>query len=92
MPRKLYRYQPITVPGDDRLSQLKKDEVRFSDPARFNDPFDLKPRIRNLVLDRWCDAPGFDAAMRRALATLLADPAMYQGALLIDPPLAACRT
>lgn len=89
MPRKLYRFQPITVPGDDRLSQLQKNEVWFSDPAKFNDPFDLKPRIRNLVLDRWCAAPEFDAAMRRALATLLADLAMYQGALLIDPPLAA---
>lgn len=39
------------------------------------------------MLDRWCDAPEFNAAMRRALAALLADPAMYQGALFIDPAL-----
>jgi len=86
--RKLYRYQPTTIPGDDRLNQLQKDEIWFSDPAKFNDPFDLKPRIRNLVPDRWCEAPGFDAAMRRALTALLADPVMYQGALFIDPALA----
>ncbi len=88
MPRKLYRFQPINVPGDDRLSRLQNGEVWFSDPAKFNDPFDLKPRISNLMLERWCDAPGFDAAMRRALSALLADPAMYQGALFIDPVLA----
>lgn len=87
MRKKLYRFQPIPAPGDDRLSQIQKDEVWFSDPAGFNDPFDLKPRISNLMLDRWCDAPGFDAAMRRALAALLADPAMYQGALFIDQSL-----
>ncbi|PTD95829.1 hypothetical protein C8261_12570 [Pseudothauera lacus] len=86
--RKLYRYQPTLTPGDDRLSLLQNGEVWFSDPAKFNDPFDLKPRISNLMLDRWCDAPGFDAAMRRALSELLADPAIYQGALFIDPALA----
>lgn len=86
--RKLYRFQPLIVTSDDRLSLLQKDEVWFSDPATFNDPFDLKPRIRNLIPDRWCDAPGFDVAMRGALAALLADPAMYQGALFVDPDLA----
>lgn len=87
MPRKLYRYQPV-VPGDDRLSQLQNGEVWFSDPAKFNDPFDLNPLISNLMLDRWCDAPGFDAAMRRALAALLADQAMYQSSLFIDQTVA----
>jgi hypothetical protein len=86
--RKLYRYQPIPTSGDDRLSQLQNGEVWFSDPAKFNDPFDLNPRISDLVPYRWSDAPGFDAAMRRALAVLLADPAMYQGARLIDSTLA----
>lgn len=87
--RKLYRYQPPPVSGDERLSQLQKDEVWFSDPAKFNDPFDLKPCIRNLVPDRWCHSPEFDTAIRRALAELLAAPAMYQGALFIDPSLAS---
>lgn len=88
MPRKLYRFQPITVPGDDRLSQLQNGEVWFSDPAKFNDPFDLKPSIKNLVPDRWCYAPEFDASMRKALAGLLENQAMYQNALFIDPALA----
>lgn len=87
-PRKLYRFQPITILGDDRLSMLNDGEVWFSDPIKFNDPFDLKPNIRNWVLDRWCEAAEFNTAMRNALACLLADPAMYQGALFIDSALA----
>lgn len=88
MPRKLYRYQPVTVPGDDRLSLLKRDEVWFSDPAQFNDPFDLKPCIRNLTEYRWRNTPKFDIALRRALAVLLEDRCLYQGALFINPALA----
>lgn len=87
MPRKLYRYQPIPVSGDDRLSLLKSDEMWFSDPAGFNDPFDLKPKIMNLVPERWCGAPEFKTAMRKAMACLLVDATMYQGALFIDPTL-----
>jgi hypothetical protein len=87
MLRKLYRFQPIVVPGDDRLSQLKRGEIWFSDPAKFNDPFDLKPHITDLVPGRWCDDAAFKFAMRNALASLLASPAMYQGALFIDPTL-----
>lgn len=87
MPRKLYRYQPITVPGDDRLSLLERDEVWFSDPALFNDPFDLKPCIRNLTENRWRNTPKFDVALRRALAVLLEDRSMYQGALFLSPAL-----
>jgi hypothetical protein len=84
---KLYRFQPTTIPGDDRLSMLKNDEVWFSDPAKFNDPFDLKPHISNLVPGRWCDTPEFNTAMRNALACLSADPAMYQGAHFFDSSL-----
>lgn len=84
---KLYRFQPACAPGDDRLSNLKNDEIWFSDPAKFNDPFDLKPNISNLVSDRWCEAPEFNTAMRKALACLLADQAMYQGALFLDSAL-----
>jgi hypothetical protein len=85
--RKLYRFHPIAIPGDDRLSMLKDREIWFSDPAKFNDPFDLKPYISNLVPGRWCDASEFNTAMRNALACLLADPATYQGALFIDSAL-----
>ncbi len=85
--RQLYRFQPIPKACNDRLSSLKDGEVWFSDPAKFNDLLDMKPNIRNLVLDRWCDEPQFTTARRCALACLLANPAMYQGALLIDPAL-----
>lgn len=84
---KLYRFQPVCVPGDDRLSSLKKNEVWFSDPAKFNDPFDLRPNIRDLVPGRWCESEGFTLARRRALASLLSDANAYQGALFIDPAL-----
>jgi hypothetical protein len=84
---KLYRFQPISIPGDDRLSMLKNDEVWFSDPVKFNDPFDLKPHIKNLVLDRWSNVPELNTAMRKALACLLADPAIYQESRFIDPDL-----
>lgn len=87
MSQKLYRFQPVCVPGDDRLSSLKKNEVWFSDPARFNDPFDLRPNIRDLVPDRWCSNEEFALARRRALASLLSDGNAYQGALFIDPAL-----
>lgn len=86
-PRKLYRFQPVCLPGDDRLSKLQSGEVWFSDPANFNDPFDLNPNIKNLLKDRWCDKPEFNTAMRKALSCLLANPAMYQGALFLDSTL-----
>lgn len=89
MTRKLYRFQPLTLPGDDRLSLLQHGEIWVSDPKTFNDPFDLNPCINNLVPKRWCDAPKFKTAMRDAVACLLANPAMYQGALFIDPALIA---
>lgn len=84
---KLYRFQPVCVPGDDRLSSLKKNEVWFSDPARFNDPFDLRPNIRDLVPDHWCNNEEFTLARRKALASLLSDGNAYQGALFIDSAL-----
>ncbi len=87
MSQKLYRFQPVCVPGDDRLSSLKKNEVWFSDPARFNDPFDLRPNISDLVPGRWCESEGFTSARRKALASLLSDGNAYQGALLIDSAL-----
>lgn len=85
--RKLYRFQPVCLPGDDRLSKLESDAVWFSDPTKFNDPFDLNPNINNLFEGRWCSAQGFNTAMRKALSCLLADPDMYQGALFLDPTL-----
>ncbi len=87
MKQKLYRFQPICVPGSDRLSSLKMNEVWFSDPTSFNDPFDLRPNIRDLVPDRWSDNEDFMLARRKALASLLADGNAYQGALFIDPAL-----
>lgn len=85
--RKLYRFQPISVPDNDRLNQLRKGEVWFSDPAKFNDPFDLRPAVKNLVPDRWCPEPAFEGSMRMALASLLENAPMYQGAHLIDQAL-----
>lgn len=85
--RKLYRFQPIAVPDNDRLNQLRKGEVWFSDPAKFNDPFDLRPVVKNLVPDRWCQEPTFAGSMRRALGNLLENAPMYQGAHLIDQAL-----
>lgn len=85
--RKLYRFQPILVPGNDRLDQLRKGEIWFSDPATFNDPFDLSPVIKNLVPDRWCQEKEFQCSMRMALASLLGNASMYQGALFIDEAL-----
>lgn len=90
MKQKFYRFHSICVPGDDRLSSLKKHEVWFSDPARFNDPFDLRPNIRDLVIDRWCHKPGFTSARRKALASLLADEDAYRGARFIDADLMHC--
>ncbi len=84
MTRKLYRFQPLTLPGDDRLSLLQHGEVWVSDPKTFNDPFDLNPCIENLVPDHWSREPEFVPALRSALACLMKDPAMYQGALFID--------
>ena len=85
--RKLYRFQPISGPDNDRLNQLKKDEVWFSDPAKFNDPFDLRPAVKNLVPDRWCEKSTFAGSMRRALGNLLENALMYQGAHLVDQAL-----
>lgn len=87
MSLKLYRFQPVFVPGDDRLSSLKKNEVWFSDPARFNDPFDLRPNTKDLVPARWSDSEEFTSARRKALALLLADANAYQGALFLDSDL-----
>jgi hypothetical protein len=89
MTEKLYRFQPVCIPGDDRLSGLKNGEIWFSDPAKFNDPFDLRPNIKNLLPDRWCNEPEFNAAMRKALGYMMKNPAMYQGALFLDPALVA---
>lgn len=83
----LHRFQPVNLPNDDRLSKLEHGQIWFSDPASFNDPFDLKPNIKNLFESRWCSAPEFNTAIRKALSCLLANPDMYQGALFLDPAL-----
>lgn len=83
----LYRFQPVSVPGDDRLSSLKNDRFWFSDPARFNDPFDLKPILRDLVPSRWCGSAQFIKSMRLALGEILENSEMYQGALFINSDL-----
>lgn len=88
MPQKLYRFQPACIPGDDRLSGLRNGEIWFSDPASFNDPFDLNPSIKNLLETRWCGAPEFNEAMRKALSCLLATSDMYESALFLDSALA----
>jgi len=85
---KLYRFQPLVIPGDDRLSLLQQGQIWVSDSKTFNDPFDLHPRIKNLVPDRWSCGPAFDTDMCRALACLLENPNLYQGALFIDSELA----
>lgn len=88
MPQKLYRFQPACIPGDDRLSGLRNGEIWFSDPASFNDPFDLNPSIKNLLETRWCGAPEFTKAMRKALSDLLETSGMYKGALFMNAALA----
>ena len=44
-----YQYQPI-FPNDDRLEKLQRDKLWFSDPSKFNDPFDLKIPLDDLTL------------------------------------------
>lgn len=85
---KLYRFQSTAQIDIARLNSMKNGKIWFSDPAKFNDPFDLNPNIKNLLEDRWCSAPEFNTAMRKALFCLLQNPAMYKGALFLDSALA----
>lgn len=43
-----YQYQPVNNPNDDRLAGLEKGKLWMSDPARFNDPLDLRLPIKDL--------------------------------------------
>lgn len=85
---KLYRFQSATLIDSACLKNIKNGEIWFSDPAKFNDPFDLNPNINNLLQERWSSVPEFITAMRKALSCLLENPDMYQGALFMNSALA----
>lgn len=64
----VYQFQPIADPRVNRLAQLAHGRLWVSDPASFNDPFDLRLYIRDLT----CRGPFRDEArLRQALACLL---------------------
>jgi hypothetical protein len=70
----------------NRLEQLKRGRLWLSEPASFNDPFDLRLYIRDLT----CRGPFADAArLRQALSCLLRDNAAVRGYWLFDKNLLA---
>jgi hypothetical protein len=67
---KLYRFQPIVVPGDDRLEKLVHGNVRMSDPKTFNDPMDMQMVIKDLT-ERWSERPEHKENIKKALVNLI---------------------
>ncbi|RQW22064.1 DUF2971 domain-containing protein [Rhodobacteraceae bacterium CH30] len=45
----VYLFQPVCLPGDDRLSKLEQGWLWMSDPGKFNDLSDLKLEIKDLT-------------------------------------------
>jgi hypothetical protein len=83
-PRSVYQFQPVADPRVNRLAQLAHGKLWVSDPASFNDPFDLRLYIRDLT----CHSPfSGEDRLRRALACLLKDNAALQDYWLFDPSL-----
>ena len=52
LPSKLYKYQPYTT---QTLENLKKRQIWFSKPSRFNDPFDcgIQYQLSELTTEEW---------------------------------------
>jgi len=80
---KLYRFQPIVVPGDDRLSKLKRGEVWMSDPKTFNDPMDMQLVIKDFT-DGWSIEPIHKTNIKNALISLIGDGKAYRQHWLFD--------
>ncbi|MCD6061748.1 MAG: hypothetical protein K0S16_2059 [Moraxellaceae bacterium] len=82
----VYQFQPVTDPKVDRLAHLEHGRIWVSDPASFNDPFDLRLYIRDLT----CRGPYADEErLRQALACLLRDNAQVRDFWLFDDALLA---
>lgn len=82
----VYQFQPVADPRVNRLAQLARGKLWVSDPASFNDPFDLRLFIRDLT----CHGPfAGEDRLRRALACLLQDNAAAQDYWLFDAALRA---
>lgn len=82
----VYQFQPVADPRVNRLAQLERGKLWVSDPASFNDPFDLRLFIRDLT----CHSPfAGDDRLRRALGCLLADNAALRDYWLFDDALLA---
>lgn len=63
-----YQFQPAHDPKDDRLNNLQGDRLWISDPARFNDPLDLRLTLKDLTYRGPFQDEG---RLRRALHCLL---------------------
>lgn len=64
----VYLFQPVNARNDDRLSKLTANKLWISDPAKFNDPLDLRLELKDLT-DR---SPFNDAqSLKAAFACLL---------------------
>lgn len=45
----VYQFQPTNDANDDRLSKLSTNKLWISDPAKFNDPLDLRLELKDLT-------------------------------------------
>lgn len=64
----VYQFQPVADDKVNRLEQLERGKLWVSDPASFNDPFDLRLYIRDLT----CRGPfAEEERLREAMACLL---------------------
>ncbi len=82
----VYQFQPVTDPRVDRLAQLGHGRIWVSDPASFNDPFDLRLYIRDLT----CRGPFADEnRLRQAMGCLLRDNARTRDFWLFNERLLA---
>lgn len=77
----VYQFQPISDPRVNRLATLEHGKLWVSDPASFNDPFDLRLYIRDLT----ARGPfGDEARLRQSLACLIRDNARLDDYWLFD--------